>query len=163
MLMAEGCRDYRRRCQLQGRLRARDGDLLHQAGCMLYWAEGSKGRHTVTLVNSDVNLLRLFRRFLDECFGVDAPRLALRVNVHMNNGLTITEVEGYWLAALSLPSTCLRAHSISSGQARNRGRKIGKLPYGTATLEVRRSTWLMHHIYGAIQEYGGFDEPRWLD
>ena len=22
---------------------------------------------------------------------------------------------------------------------------------------------LVQHIYGAIQEYGGFEEPRWLD
>jgi hypothetical protein len=25
------------------------------------------------------------------------------------------------------------------------------------------STAIVQHIYGAIQEYGGFDEPRWLD
>ena len=25
------------------------------------------------------------------------------------------------------------------------------------------STRVVQHIFGAIQEYGGFDEPRWLD
>jgi hypothetical protein len=44
----------------------------------------------------------------------------------------------------------------SSGRARN------KLPYGVCTLRVH-STWMVQHIYGAIQEYGGFDEPAWLD
>jgi len=43
----------------------------------------------------------------------------------------------------------------SSGRARN------KLPYGVCTLRVH-STWMLQHIYGAIQEYAGFDEPTWL-
>jgi hypothetical protein len=25
------------------------------------------------------------------------------------------------------------------------------------------STQIVQHIYGAIQEYAGFEEPRWLD
>jgi len=25
------------------------------------------------------------------------------------------------------------------------------------------STEIVQHIYGAIQEYAGFEEPRWLD
>jgi hypothetical protein len=28
---------------------------------------------------------------------------------------------------------------------------------------VAKSTHLVQHIFGAIQEYGGFEEPRWLD
>jgi len=38
-----------------------------------------------------------------------------------------------------------------------------KLPYGVCSIRVRRSTRIVQHIYGAIQEYAGFDEPRWLD
>ena len=30
------------------------------------------------------------------------------------------------------------------------------------TLAVH-DTQLVQHIYGAIQEYAGFEEPRWLD
>jgi hypothetical protein len=37
-----------------------------------------------------------------------------------------------------------------------------KLPHGVCTLRVQ-STWIVQHNYGAIQEYGGFDEPGWLD
>jgi hypothetical protein len=43
------------------------------------------------------------------------------------------------------------------------GKKANKLPYGVGNLDVNRSTRIVQHIYGAIQEYGGFDEPRWLD
>ena len=43
----------------------------------------------------------------------------------------------------------------SSGRAKN------KRPYGVCALRVH-NTWMLQHIYGAIQEYGGFDEPAWL-
>src|SRR5688572_16264062 len=41
---AARCREVRRVCQREGRSTARRGDPLHRAGCMLYWAEGAKGR-----------------------------------------------------------------------------------------------------------------------
>src|SRR3954451_2996288 len=40
-------RAKRARYQAEGRARARKGEALHQAGCMLYWAEGSKDRNSV--------------------------------------------------------------------------------------------------------------------
>jgi hypothetical protein len=42
------------------------------------------------------------------------------------------------------------------------GRKTNKLPYGVCTLSIY-DTRIAQHIYGAIQEYAGFEEPRWLD
>ena len=69
----------------------------------------------------------------------------------------------YWLRALQLPRECLRGHTLNHRPTSSSGKKTNKLPYGVCTLRVRRSTWLVQHIYGAIQEYGGFEEPRWLD
>jgi hypothetical protein len=37
------------------------------------------------------------------------------------------------------------------------------LPYGVCFVSVAKSTRLVQHIYGAIQEYAGFEEPRWFD
>jgi transposase-like protein len=42
--------------QEEGRRRARLGDALYEAGCMLYWAEGSKSRNLLSLSNSDANM-----------------------------------------------------------------------------------------------------------
>jgi hypothetical protein len=36
------------------------------------------------------------------------------------------------------------------------------LPYGTCRIVVSR-TRVVQSIYGAIQEYAGFDRPAWLD
>jgi hypothetical protein len=153
----------RRQWQQEGRIRAQAGDLLHQAGCLLYWAEGAKRRNTVNIANSDVHLLRLFRRFLDECFDINTAQLTFSVNVYLNNALSIAEIEGFWLRELSLTPVCLRTHQINQKPAPTSGVKTNKLPYGVGRLGVLRSTWLVQHIYGAIQEYGHFDEPRWVD
>lgn len=44
--------------QRHGRKAARATDPLHVAGCMLYWAEGSKSRNSVQFVNSDPDMVR---------------------------------------------------------------------------------------------------------
>jgi AcrR family transcriptional regulator len=67
---SEVCRDRRRTWQEDGRVRAAAGDPLHLAGCMLFWAEGSKLRNVAALTNADPELLRTYRRFLAECYEV---------------------------------------------------------------------------------------------
>jgi len=52
-------------------------------------------------------------------------------------------------------------HMLNHMPTSSSGRAKNKLPYGVCTLRVHNS-WMLQHIYGAIQEYGGFDEPAWL-
>jgi hypothetical protein len=156
-------RDRRRSYQDEGRQRARERDPLHMAGCMLYWAEGSKQRNTLTFANSDVEMVRFFMRFLRESLGVTTQECRIRLNVYTNCGLPLKEIERHWLRALELPRTCLRGHSLNSYPTSSSGKKRRKLPYGVCSITVAKSTHLVQHIYGAIQEYGRFEEPRWLD
>jgi hypothetical protein len=159
---SEKNRERRRGYQAEGRGAARRGNALHMAGCMLFWAEGSKSRNCVKFANSDVNMVALFKRFLCECFEVPDERLTIRLNVYLGNGKSLREIERYWLQALALPSTCLRKHSVNHFPTSSSGRKRNRLPYGVATIGVC-DTRIAQHIYGAIQEYADFDEPRWLD
>jgi transcriptional regulator with XRE-family HTH domain len=159
----ERYRAMRRGFQQEGRATARQGNPLHLAGCMLYWAEGSKGRNAVALTNSDLELVRLFHRFLVKSMAVRPDEMTIRLNVYLGNGKSIREIESHWLSTLELPRTCLRGHSLNSFPTSSSGRKKNALPFGVCTLRVARSTRLVQHIYGAIQEYGGFEEPRWLD
>lgn len=149
--------------QVEGRRRARLKDPMHLAGCMLYWAEGSKGRNSVVLTNSDPHLLRFFRQFLRKSLGVVDGDLSIRLNVYLGNGLALAAIEDYWLGLLELPRTALRKDSINHFPTSSSGRKTNALPYGVCTIRVSRSTRLVQHIYGAIQEYAGFEESRWLD
>lgn len=130
---------------------------------MLYWAEGAKERNVVKFANSDPAMVRFFASFLTVCFDVPAPDFRLRLNVYTNNGLAMAEIENYWLQALKLPRTCLRGHTLNSYPTSSSGKKRNKLPYGVCFLTVAKSTHIVQHIYGAIQEYAGFEEPRWLD
>jgi hypothetical protein len=148
--------------QEQGRKQAKLHDPLHEAGCMIYWAEGTKDRNSLTLCNSDPHMVRFFARFLRECLGVRSEDLRVRLNVYLGNGLTLAEIEDHWLEVLDAPRSCLRAHTLNNYPTSSSGRKRS-LPYGVCSLRVASSTRLVQHIYGAIQEYVGFDEPRWLD
>jgi transposase-like protein len=155
---SEMCRHRRLAWQEEGRARARADDPLHRAGCMLFWAEGTKGRNTAA--NADPELLRVFRRFLAECYAVPDARLAFSVNCFLGNGLALAEIEAHWLEILDLPRACLRASIVNrpSRASRRRGRT---LVYGTGRLAVS-STAVVQSIYGAIQEYAAFDRPEWL-
>ena len=158
-----GAREQRAAYQAEGRRRAREGDPLHRAGCMLYWAEGAKDRNTLVFVNSDRPMVEYFVRFLRESLGVGPEEITMRLNVYLTNGLSLRDVEDHWLWALGLPRTSLRKHAINHMPTSSSGARRHKLPYGVCALRVKRSTRLVQHIYGAIQEYAGFEEPRWLD
>jgi transcriptional regulator with XRE-family HTH domain len=146
--------------QEHGRVRAAQGDLLHLQGCMLFWAEGSRRRNSVVFTNSDVEMHRVFLRFLRWC-GVRDDQIVLTVNCHLNNGLTLDEIEAWWLDQLGLAATCLRAASVNRPSSASRWRR-NVLVHGTACLCVH-STFLVQSIYGAIQEYAAFERPEWLD
>jgi hypothetical protein len=41
-------------------------------------------------------------------------------------------------------------------------KRANRLPHGTCRVTICR-TAIVQHIYGAIQEYAGFERPEWLD
>ena len=106
-------------------------------------------------------MVAYFRKFLTECFEIEESRFAFSLHVYLGNGSGIEEIEDHWLAALRLPRSCLRKHSINPLPTSSSGMKRDRLPYGVGTLAYC-STEIVQHIYGAIQEYAGFEEPRWL-
>jgi hypothetical protein len=150
--------DARIDAQELGRMIARIDEPLHQSGCMLYWAEGAKSRNSLAFVNSDAEMIRFFLRFL-RLLDVPDERIRLSVNVHLGNGLTLAEIEGWWLDRLELPRSCLRKATVN--RASSASKQIRKpLVYGTARITVN-STRLVQSIYGAIQEYAGIERPEW--
>jgi hypothetical protein len=159
---AARCRARRAAYQSEGRRHARRGALLHQAGCLLYWAEGAKSRNQVKFANSDPEMVLLFRRFLTDALGIHPDRICLSINAYTNNGLSIDEIERFWLDLLDLPRGCVRKHTLNHMPTSSSGRAKNRLRFGVCFLVVH-STAAVQHIYGAIQEYAGFDEPRWLD
>jgi hypothetical protein len=155
-------RARRREHQRNGRTRAGTNDRLHLAGCMLYWAEGDKCRGAVRVANSDPDLLRLFVRFLRECYGAPDHRLSVTCNLFADHIERQREIEDFWLETLELPRTCLRPSIVNVYSKYSQKKRKNKLPYGTCKA-VFNDTRTVQSIYGAIQEYAGFDRPEWLD
>jgi hypothetical protein len=129
---------------------------------MLYWAEGSKTRNAAQLVNADPDLIETFLRFLRSCYDVPDERVALSVNCFLGSGLSLDEIQDWWLTRLGLPASCLRKAIVNRPSSASKRRKGHVLPYGTARVSVH-STFIVQSIYGAIQEYAGIDRPEWLD
>jgi hypothetical protein len=159
---ARRCRELRRAAQEHGRELARAGDAGFVAGCMLYWAEGSKRRNTADLTNSDVDLLDAYLRFLRRHYDVPDARVAFSVNCFLGNGLTLDEIESWWLTRLALPRSCLRKASVNRASSASSRKRGNVLVHGTGRISVG-STFIVQSIYGAIQEFAGIDRPEWLD
>jgi len=154
-------RKIREGYQQAGRKKAREGDPLHLTGCMLYWAEGTKDRNECRFTNSDLDMVVTFLRFLRQSLKIESTRLQIRISVYLDNGLTIDEIEEYWLTNLELPPSCvLPSDTKIPKSSQQKGRK---LLYGTCEARVKAGTQYVQHIYGAIQEYAGIDKPEWLD
>ena len=154
-------RARRRHFQEEGRAVAKLGEPLHMAGCMLFWAEGSKHRNVVQLTNSDPAMIAFFAHFLRQYFEHDAS-LRLSCNLFADHGERQREIEDFWLATAGLPRKCLTKSQVNTYSRASKRTRTGKLPYGTCRMTLH-STRAVQHIYGAIQEYGGFERPEWLD
>jgi hypothetical protein len=107
-------------------------------------------------------MIVVFQRFLMEALGVPRGQILFSINVYTNNGMTLNEIERHWLDLLELPAGNARRHMTNHMPTSSSGRRRNKLPYGVCSLRIH-NTWMLQHIYGAIQEYAGFDESTWLD
>jgi transcriptional regulator with XRE-family HTH domain len=147
--------------QRAGREVARRKAHLFVAGCMLFWAEGARARNAVIFTNSDPEMMRLFARFLRSCYRVPDDRFAVTCNLFADHLERQREIETFWLETLGLPSSCLRKSTVNVYSKHSQKKRRNKLPYGTCRLVVC-DTAIVQSIYGAIQEYAGFERPEWL-
>jgi hypothetical protein len=151
-------RQLREQAQMEGRVQANEGSALHLAGCMLYWAEGAKNRSELIFVNSDPEMMRYFIRFLRQSLQVSDDEFVLRIYCHSRNREEIARMEAYWLEVLALPSSAIRVAVFKTGSKLTHNH----LANGICRLSIKKSFRYVQHIFGAIQEYGGFERPAWL-
>jgi hypothetical protein len=159
---ARAARRRRRESQEHGRQLVRAADPLFLAVCMLFWAEGSKERNSVVFVNSDPEMIALFKRALTTTFGVPDSKFRVACNLFADHAARQTEVEDFWLEKLELPRSCLRKSIVNVYSKHTQKKRRNRLLYGTCRLVVC-DTAVAQAIYGGIQEYAGFDRPDWLD
>ena len=161
-VMSENARCRRRDAQAEGRRRAKTGDRLYVAGCMLYWAEGSRNRNRLVFTNSDPEMVRIFVTFLRRRFRVDPNRVRVTCNLFADHKQRQHEIEQFWIRVTGLPPASLCKSTVNHYSPHRQKKRKNKLPYGTCRVVVN-STEIVQTIYGSIQELAGFDRPEWLD
>lgn len=127
-------------------------------GAVLYWAEGYKrlhirdGKermsHTISFVNSDPAMIKVFLRFLQEILKVltDEIHLTMRLYPHINEESART----YWMKVTGFPfSRFHRTTNMVSIASKNK-RPYNRLPYGTLQVAVY-NTAKFHHLLGLIE------------
>ncbi len=102
-----------------------------------------------------------FLRFLRTCLGVLDNKVRLTCNLFADHASRQHEIEEFWLDRLGLPRSSLRRSTVNRYSKYSKKKRRNKLPYGTCRLNVY-DTRLVHELYGAIQEYGGFEREEWL-
>ncbi len=151
-------KERRRKFQDQGKQKAGQLDL-YLTGCMLYWAEGAKDKNSLKFTNTDLSMMKLFLRFLRECFQVEDRKLAVSCHSHILSESTLAEAEKYWLKELQLPSECLRKGYV---EIRIPKRKTVKYPMGICTLQLG-NTEILQEIFGSIKQYASIDDnDKWI-
>jgi transposase-like protein len=116
--------------------------------CALYWGEGQKSNHVFGVCNSDPTLLKFVLRWLVQEGFDDIVRFTVRY--HPDNGLSEEEIKAWWMAKLPwLREKHLRKFGQCIIHRASQRKKIGKLPYGTAAVEVCRSE-LYYQVMGGI-------------
>lgn len=154
--------EVREKYQEQGRLDAKAMDPIHMQGCMLYWGEGGKNTNAARLVNTDANLIKHFVTFLRHSYKLDDSVIKLRIRSHSGNGKSLDEIKEYWLDLLQLPPKNITSISFYYDNRPTKKTKTNRHVYGTCEVAVSRAE-IVQRIFGSIQEYAGFSNPKWLE
>jgi hypothetical protein len=141
--------EARRRSYLQAGFERAKRDEGFRLICALYWGEGQKAtRNVFAVCNSDPTLLRVVVRWLVHEGFDDILRFVVRY--HPDNGLTEQQIKTWWMTKLPwLKEQHLRKFGQCLIHRASQRKKIGKLPYGTATVYVCRSE-LYYQVMGGI-------------
>ncbi len=146
--------------QSKARLEVREltnNDLL-LIGVALYWAEGYKrlkrvnGReitaHSVSLTNSDPEIVSSFIQFLCKSLGVDREKIVIEMRLfeHIDANKAIE----YWSHITGLSRSQFRKPLYPVSSASKGKRPKNRLPYGTVQVIVS-DTKLFHRLLGLIQ------------
>lgn len=111
---------------------------LHAAMLMLYWAEGTKGHHTVDLSNSDPNMVKLFLKGLRTIYRIDEKRL--RVYLYCYQNQNVNTLLGYWSTLLDIPKDQFSKPYVRKDFDE---RKINKMVHGLAHIRYSDKKLLM--------------------
>lgn len=155
--------NIRKKYQQDGRNFVKSGqaDIGYYIFCSLYWAEGSKSKGTVGMTSTDADMLNIFVSGLRKYFNCNDEKISVRVMCHLNNGLTIDQINDYWIKNLNLPRSCIRKFILKTKYFSDQNKKHKRHVYGGCTVRLN-STEIVQKIHGSIQEIFKINRDEWL-
>jgi hypothetical protein len=160
-LVAQG-RARRTAYQEEGRALVREGENGFVQACLLYWAEGSKTRHSLSFSNADSEMVLLWMDLLRMTLRVPEDRVRITCYLYADHVERQWEVEDYWLKLTRLQRSNMCRSIVNNYSRSSQRKRQNKLPYGTVKVAVH-DTRLIQMVLGGIQEIGGFERPAWLE
>lgn len=120
-------------------------------GLALYWAEGSKNNRDrrVEFCNSDPIMIKLFIKWLVDCFGVKNEDLRGIVGINQIHTFRVEQVKRYWLSISGIPLEQFRKTSLKKAKSRKIYDNMDN-HFGTLCIRVAKSTNLYYKIMGLI-------------
>jgi transposase len=115
------------------------------AGVALHAGEGAKTEGSVSMANTDPQLLRFFVTWLRRCFVVEESRLRCRVYLH--EGLDLDAAEAWWASVVDVPRTQFGKPYRAVADA---ARTAVKHEYGCATV-VYSCTATHRRVMGLVR------------
>ncbi|MET7359057.1 hypothetical protein ABZS76_11455 [Streptomyces sp. NPDC005562] len=123
---------------------------LMMAGVALYWAEGTKDkeyarRETVTFVNSDPAVIRLYLAWL-RLLGIAPERLRYRLMIHITAD---TEgAERYWADVVGVDVSTFQRTTIKKHNPKTVRKNVGENYRGCLVIRVKQGADLYRRIEG---------------
>lgn len=138
-----------------GRLKVLEEGEDYKLGCLLYWAEGSKGRTVVDFTNRDPIMMKMFIAFLRNYFDCSNEDFTIHINAYLTNGLGVDDITKYWLDILGLQTENVRAFTNRAKYYDPHNERIKQHhKYGVCKLRVN-SVKIAQIIFGSIEKAFG--------
>lgn len=123
---------------------------LFLLGVVAYWCEGSKAKpwapsESVSFINSDPRLIRLFLRWLEQ-LGYSHSDLSCNISIHETADLE--GAAGYWQDVTGISREQFGRPTLKRHRAKTNRRNTGEDYVGCFIIRVRRSTQLNRRIAG---------------
>ncbi|MFC1732903.1 hypothetical protein ACFL6I_21600 [candidate division KSB1 bacterium] len=140
-----------KRAELEvGKLSKREIWLICTA---LYWAEGVKEKEggnssPVDFINSDIDMIRLFIRWLiNEC-SIKRNDIVLRIYIHENKMDKIYDVKKTWSKCTGFPVTCFKYVYFKKHNPKTKRKNTGNNYIGALRITVKKSSSFNREIAG---------------
>jgi hypothetical protein len=117
----------------------------------MYWGEGSKKNRLFQISNSDPRFLAVICSWLS-AVGVKPSSITFRVQYYTANGFSQQDIVDHWVSEVPYLKQCVlwKCRGVEA-KTPSQTKLIGKCPYGTCAVYVRKSRRLFNLVMGGIE------------